>query len=159
MTVPAGWESYAVFKPDSPAIVADMYAVGPEARRAAAATDAEPYARLIVWRTPRGPFSLERELTAANWWCRTCATDLRQDRRVVRVGQRWGVLTDADRSDGSREWILFVQNDCFTYQAHARVVSEHVADASAAVERVLASARIKARVRSGRAFSPTCVAG
>ena len=56
---------------------------------------------------------------------------------------RWGVLTDLTRADGSREWTLVVQNDCYIYEAHARLAADRVVDMSEAVEQVLASAAVK----------------
>jgi hypothetical protein len=53
------------------------------------------------------------------------------------------VLTDIVRADGSREWVLVVQNDCYIYSAHARLAADRVADTSEVVEQVLASAALK----------------
>ena len=53
------------------------------------------------------------------------------------------MLTDIVRADGSRKWMLVVQNDCYTYSALARVRADRVTDMSEMVEHVFASAALK----------------
>jgi hypothetical protein len=146
MTVPASWESAPVFRPDSPDTVMHLFASsrvtppGPESWPEYRARDAD--LTVIVSRLSRDPLDLDFVLDSDDF-CYRCPPDLRRDRHVVDVHGRWGVLTDLTRADGSREWNLVVQNDCYIYEAHARLAADRVADMSEAVEQVLASAAVK----------------
>ena len=146
MTVPARWESAPVFRPDSPFTVVHLFASshvtppGPESWPEYRARDAD--LTLVVSRMSRDLVDLDFEVGSDDF-CYRCPPDLSEDRRVVDVHGRWGVLTDVTRADGSREWTLVVQNDCYIYVADAKVVAARVGDMSEAVERVLASGAIK----------------
>jgi hypothetical protein len=146
MTVPASWEWVAVFKPDSPTtvmhLIADTKPVPmsvPEQLPEDRAGDAE--LKLVVSRQSRDWADLDWvENDAAS--CSRCAPELRRERRTVDVRGRPGVVIDVVRADGSREWVLIVQNDCYIYAAHARLTSASLADMSEAVERALSSAAL-----------------
>lgn len=147
MTVPVTWERVPVFKPDSPDTVMHLMASSkpiptsvPERYPAYRANDAE--LSLVVSRDARKWRDLDRVVNDTCFRFR-CAPDLRKERRAVDVRGRPGVLTDIVRADGSREWVLVVQNDCYIYSAHARVRGDRVADMSEMVEQVLASAALK----------------
>jgi hypothetical protein len=147
MTVPASWENVPVFKPDSPSTVMHLMASSkpiptsiPERFPEYRVGDAD--LSLLVSRQSRDWIDLDGVVNDTCFRFR-CAPDLRKERRPVDVRGRPGVLTDVDRADGSREWVLVVQNDCYIYSAHARLAAGRVADMSAAVERVLASAALK----------------
>jgi hypothetical protein len=147
MTVPVSWEFVSVFKPDSPNTVMHLMASSkpiptsvpgryPEYR----VGDAD--LRLLVSRQSRDWIDFDRVVNDTCFRFR-CAPDLRRERRPVDVRGRPGMLTDVVRADGSREWVLVVQNDCYIYSAHAIVRSDRVANMSEAVEQVLASAALK----------------
>jgi hypothetical protein len=147
MTVPASWENVRVFKPDSPSTVMHLMASSkprpisvPERFPEYRVKDAE--LSLVISRRSRDWIDLDR---VANDTCFRfqCAPDLRNERRPVDVRGRPGVLTDIVRADGSREWVLVVQNDCYIYSAHARLAADRVADMSEMVEHVLASAELE----------------
>jgi hypothetical protein len=147
MTVPAGWEHVPVFKPDSPDTVVHLMASSkpiptsvPERYPAYRVNDAE--LSLVVSRDSRKWLDLDRVVNDTCFRFR-CAPDLRKERRAVDVRGRPGVLTDIVRADGSREWVLVVQNDCYIYSAHAMIRADRVADMSEMVEHVLASAALK----------------
>ena len=153
MTVPASWESASVFRPDSPSTVVHLVASshevptsGPESWPEYRARDAD--LTVVVSRLSRHLDDLDSEVESGDF-CYRCPPDLSEDRRVVDVHGRWGVLTDLTRADGSREWSLVVQNDCYIYVAEAKVVAARVGDMSEAVERALASGAIK---NSGKHF-------
>lgn len=147
MTVPASWENVPVFKPDSPSTVMHLMASSkpiptsvPERFPEYRVDDAD--LSLLVSRQSRDWIDLDRVVNDTCFRFR-CAPDLRKERRPVDVRGRPGVLTDVVRADGSREWVLVVQNDCYIYSAHARLAAGRVADMSEMVERVLASAALK----------------
>lgn len=147
MTVPASWENVPVFKPDSPSTVMHLMASSkpiptsvPERFPEYRVKDAD--LSLVVSRQPREGRDLASVANKADP-CFRCGPDLRKERRVVDVRGRPGVLTDIVRADGSRKWVLVVQNDCYTYSAQARVRTDRVADMSEMVEHVLASAALK----------------
>ena len=147
MTVPAGWERVPVFKPDSPDTVVHLMASSkpiptsvPERFPEYRVDDAE--LSLVVSRDSRKRLDFDRVVNDTCFRFR-CAPDLRKERRAVDVRGRPGVLTDIVRADGSREWVLVVQNDCYIYSAHASVRADRAADMSEMVEQVLASAALK----------------
>jgi hypothetical protein len=147
MFVPASWELVPVFKPDSPDIVMHLMASSkpvptsvPERFPHYRVGDAE--LSLVVSRRSRDWIDLDRVVNDTCFRFR-CAPDLRKERRPFDVRGRPGVLTDVVRADGSREWMLVVQNDCYIYSAHARLAADRVADMSEMVEYVLASAALK----------------
>jgi hypothetical protein len=146
MTVPVGWELVPVFKPDSPDTVMHLMSSSkpiptsvPERFPEYRVKDAE--LSLVVSRRSRDWTDLDRVVNDTCFRFR-CAPDLRKERRRVDVRGRPGVLTDIVRADGSREWLLVVQNDCYIYSAHARLAADRVADMSGMVEEVLASATL-----------------
>jgi hypothetical protein len=143
MTVPVNWEHVPVFKPDSPDTVVHLMASStpiPTRFSEYRVDDAE--LSLVVSRHSRRWLDLNWVVNEGDS-CFRCGPDLRKERRVVDVRGRRGVLTDVVRADGSREWRLVVQNECYTYAAHARVRADRVADVSEMVEQVLASAALK----------------
>src|ERR1700687_2344995 len=130
MTVPASWERVPVFKPDSPDTVVHLMASSkpiptsvPERYPAYRVNEAE--LSLVVSRDSRRWLDLDRVVNDTCFRFR-CAPDLRKERRVVDVRGRPGVLTDIVRADGSREWVLVLQNDCYIYSAHARLAADRV---------------------------------
>jgi hypothetical protein len=147
MTVPVSWERVPVFKPDSPDTIIHLMASSkpiptsvPERFPEYRVDDAD--LSLVVSRRSRDWIDLDRVINDTCFQFR-CAPDLRKERRPVDVRGRPGVLTDVVRADGSREWVLVVQNDCYIYSAHVRVHADRVADTFEAVEQVLASAALK----------------
>lgn len=160
MIVPADWQPDPVFRPDSP--FTSVYITRPSeaARRAVMPTSPpptfrplnktdppvhvpRPYLTLSVSRLPREGRDLEAATRRyARDSCYGCPPDLRRDQRSVDVHGRPGTLTEVVRADGSREWTLVAQNDCYTYAAWVRVVSGEVRQWSETVERILASARV-----------------
>lgn len=144
MTVPASWEIAPRFKPDSPSSVVGVFASskpvptsGPEQFPQYRESNAE--LSLYVSRTSRDGRDLDSAVGRRDS-CFRCSPVLRTDRRAMDVRGRYGILTDVARADGSREWTLVVQNDCYTYRAHATLVAAWVPHMSKTVEQVLASA-------------------
>lgn len=144
MTVPRDWESYAFFGPDSPFIVSYLYAPAP-ADSAGDATsaddsDAEPPVSVLVSRQSlKVGADFELAETAKCW---RCLPDLQREVRPVDVHGRWGVREDILRADGSRVWILVVENDCYVYTLRAEAPAAHAAGVADSVERVLSSAAV-----------------
>jgi len=144
MTVPGDWESYAFFGPDSPFTVAYLYAPSSPADSASEASvedpDAEPYLKVLVSRLP-SDVTADLELAWAAK-CDRCLPDTQREVRAVDLHGRWGVREDILRADGSRVWILVVQNDCHTYRVYFEAPAAHAAQAADTVERVLSSASV-----------------
>lgn len=120
MRVPRDWESYDTWSFDSPfsVVLVTSPSVGPLAAPDPLVLDAgqrRADIRIVVSRLPRdGYASVEWGLSPSS--CAACRPpEVRREVQAVALGGRWGVLADAERSDGSRTLVLVVENDCYRY--------------------------------------------